>query len=60
MKGHFRSLSQINTASIPVVLSLDTPTQIEPSFISENANSGSRTLSYTACKNQLQKCVLLS
>jgi hypothetical protein len=35
MKGHFRNLSWIKTAPTPIVLSIDTPTQMEPSFISE-------------------------
>jgi hypothetical protein len=60
MKGHFKSLSQINPAPVPVVLSTDKPTQVEPSFMSENVSFGSRTLSRIARKNQLQKSVLLS
>jgi hypothetical protein len=35
VKGHFKSLSQTNTASVSIVLSIDIPTQMEPSFISE-------------------------
>jgi hypothetical protein len=35
MKGHFKYLLGINTAPIPTVLSIDIPTQLEPSFISE-------------------------
>jgi hypothetical protein len=35
MKGHFKSLPRINTAPVPIVLSIDIPTQTEQSFISE-------------------------
>jgi hypothetical protein len=35
MKGHFRRISQISTVPVPIVLSIDTPTQMEPSFMSE-------------------------
>jgi hypothetical protein len=35
MKGHFKSLSQINTAPVPTVLSTDIPTQMESTFINE-------------------------
>jgi hypothetical protein len=35
LKGHFFSLFRINTARIPIVISTDTPTQMKPSFISE-------------------------
>jgi hypothetical protein len=35
VKGHFKLLLRINTAPIPIVLSTDIPTQMEPSFISE-------------------------
>jgi hypothetical protein len=35
MKGHFKRLPRINTTPIPIVLSIDLPTQMEPSFISE-------------------------
>jgi hypothetical protein len=38
-KRHFRSLFQIKSATIPTVLSTDTPTQIEPSFKSEKHKS---------------------
>jgi hypothetical protein len=34
MKGHFKSLSQINTAPVLIVLSIDTPLHMEPSFVS--------------------------
>jgi hypothetical protein len=35
MKEHFRSLSQINTVSVSVELSIDILTQMEQSFISK-------------------------
>jgi hypothetical protein len=35
VKGYFKRLSRINTAPIPIVLSIDILTQMEPSFISE-------------------------
>jgi hypothetical protein len=35
MDGHFRSFSQISTAPTPTVLCIDMPTQVKPSFISE-------------------------
>jgi hypothetical protein len=37
-------LSQINTASVPVVLKIDAPTQMEPSFVMKNISFGSGTL----------------
>jgi hypothetical protein len=49
MKGHLKSLSRINTAPIHIVLNSDTPTQIEPSFISENVSLGQAS-SCTATK----------
>jgi hypothetical protein len=33
VKEYFKSLSQINTAQIPIVLSIYIPTKMEPSFI---------------------------
>jgi hypothetical protein len=33
VKKYFKSLSQINTAPIPTVLSIYIPTKMEPSFI---------------------------
>jgi hypothetical protein len=59
VKSDYKSLSGINTAPIPTVLSIDTPTQMEPSFISNNVTFGSRTPPCTARKNQSQKCLLL-
>jgi hypothetical protein len=35
MKGHYKSLSQINTAPVSTVLIIDTDTQMELSIISE-------------------------
>jgi hypothetical protein len=35
VKGHFKRLLRINTAPVPIVLSIDIPTQMEPSFINE-------------------------
>jgi hypothetical protein len=35
VKGHFKRLPRINTAPVPTVLSIDMPTQMESSFISE-------------------------
>jgi hypothetical protein len=35
VKGHFKSLSRINTSPVPTVLSINTPSQLEPSVISE-------------------------
>jgi hypothetical protein len=35
VKGHFKLLPRINTAPIPIVLSIDIRTQTKPSFISE-------------------------
>jgi hypothetical protein len=34
-EGHFCSLSPINIAPVPIVVSIDMPTQMEPSFIGE-------------------------
>jgi hypothetical protein len=36
VRGQFKSLSEINTAPIMIVLRIDIPTQMGPSFISEN------------------------
>jgi hypothetical protein len=33
LKGYFKSLSEINTAPVPIVLSIDIPTEMEPSFL---------------------------
>jgi hypothetical protein len=33
MKGYYKSLSHINTASVPVALRIDIPTHMEPSFM---------------------------
>jgi hypothetical protein len=35
VKGHFKSLSRINATPIPIILSIDIPTQVETSFVSE-------------------------
>jgi hypothetical protein len=35
VKGHFKRLLRINIAPIPIVLSTDIPTQMEPSSITE-------------------------
>jgi hypothetical protein len=35
VRGHFKNMSRINTDSLPIVLSTDVATQMEPSFISE-------------------------
>jgi hypothetical protein len=35
MKGNLRSISQINTAPVPIFLGIGVLTQIEPSFISK-------------------------
>jgi hypothetical protein len=35
VRGHLKNMSRINTDSLPIVLSTDVPTQMEPSFISE-------------------------
>jgi hypothetical protein len=35
VKKHFKSLSRINTASVPIVLNIDTPTQMLPSLVGE-------------------------
>jgi hypothetical protein len=37
-KGHFKSMSGTNTAPVPIVLSIDITSQMEPSFISEKYN----------------------
>jgi hypothetical protein len=59
VRGQFKSLSEINTAPIMIVLRIDIPTQMGPSFISENVSFWIRTPLCTACKNQLQKSFLL-
>jgi hypothetical protein len=61
MNGHFKSLSQINSAPVPIVLSADTPTQMEPSFISEKCKLFGQKLRHTLptktrCKNALFAC----
>jgi hypothetical protein len=56
---HFKMLSCINTAPVPIVLSTYTPTQIEPSFIIKKCEFGSRiAYCHVAHKSQFQKCVL--
>jgi hypothetical protein len=35
VKKHFKSLSRINTASVHIVLNIDTPTQMLPSLVGE-------------------------
>jgi hypothetical protein len=58
MKGHFKSLSQINIVPVPIVLSIDIPTNMEPSFVSENMSFGLRTSSCTAHKKQVKNALL--
>jgi hypothetical protein len=36
LNGYFKSLSYINTALVPFILSIDIPTHMEPRFISKN------------------------
>jgi hypothetical protein len=50
VKGYVRSVSQINAAPVPIVLSID---------IVRNVNLGARRHTYTAHKNHLQKFVAL-
>jgi hypothetical protein len=33
LKGYFKSLSEIYTAPVPIVLSIDIPTEMESSFL---------------------------
>jgi hypothetical protein len=60
VKGHFKSLSRINTVQIPIVLSIGTPTQMKPSFISEECKFWVKNTEMYCRKHQLRKYVLLS
>jgi hypothetical protein len=57
-KGYFRNLSWINTVTIQIVLSIIVSSQMLRRLISINVSTGLRRSLYTACKRQLQKCVL--
>jgi hypothetical protein len=57
VKVHFKTLSLINTATIPTVLNNDIPTQLEPTL----NNNFLVTNAVIYCpQNQVRKCVILS
>jgi hypothetical protein len=54
----FTAVHESSTATVPIILSTDTPIQMELSFFSEKLNFGSRTLSYTLPTKNTYKYVL--
>jgi hypothetical protein len=58
MNGHFRSLTRINTAPVPIVFIC--PLRRNQASSVKNVSFGLRTPSCTAHKNQLQECILVS
>jgi hypothetical protein len=58
LMGHFKSLSQINTSPVPIVLSIDTPTQMELSFISEKCKFWVENIIMYCLQNPIIKVVL--
>jgi len=56
VKELFRSLSLINTVPVPVVLSFDTPTKMEPSIISEKYKFGSNCIVCYLQKTAIEIC----
>jgi hypothetical protein len=58
VKWHFKILSQINTAPVPLVLRIHMSTQMEPNFISEECKLWIKSTVIYCLQKPVTKCIL--